>query len=296
MKTVERVHDYLDSLPETGKVLSMSTTIDTLQTINDDEEVSTFWLSILYKKLPADVKQALFDPYMSADGNQVRFSLRVFESDKNLRRGELIDRIRSHLTGEMGFAPDRVHLTGMLVLYNNVLQSLYQSQILTLGFVFAVILVMFLLMYRTIPLAVIALIPNIVTATAVLGLMGLLGIPLDIMTITIAAIVIGISVDDTIHYIHRFQIEFETDRNYHLAAQRSHGSIGRAMYYTSVIISVGFSILVLSNFLPTIYFGILTGFSMLIALIADLTILPLMLIWFKPLGEPENSSGGTILR
>lgn len=285
LRNVARVHDYLDSLPETGKVLSMATTIDTLQTINDDEEVSTFWLSILFKKLPESVKSSLFDPFMSDDGNQMRFSIRVFESDKNLRRGALINQIRTHLTDEMGFAPERIHLTGMLVLYNNVLQSLYESQVLTLGFVFGVILIMFLLLYRSLPVALIALVPNILAAGAVLGLMGLLGIPLDIMTITIAAIVIGIGVDDTIHYLHRFRIEFDVDRDYHLAAQRSHGSIGRAMYYTSIIISVGFSILVLSNFLPTIYFGILTGFAMLFAMVANLTILPLLLIWFRPLGK-----------
>ncbi len=285
LRNVARVHDYLESLPETGKVLSMATTIDTLQTINDDEEVSTFWLSILYKKLPDSVKTTLFDPFLSADGNQVRFSVRVFESDKNLRRGALLDRIRTHLTEDMGYAPERVHLTGMLVLYNNVLQSLYESQILTLGFVFGVILLMFLLLYRSLSVAVIALVPNLLAAGAVLGLMGLLSIPLDIMTITIAAIVIGIGVDDTIHYLHRFRIEYEVDRNYHSAVQRSHGSIGRAMYYTSIIIAVGFSILVFSNFLPTMYFGVLTGFAMLFAMVANLTILPLLLIWFRPLGK-----------
>lgn len=290
LRNVARVHDYLDSLPETGKVLSIATAIDTLQTINDDEEVSTFWLSILYKKLPESVKSVLFDPFMSADGNQVRFSIRVFESNKDLRRGELLDKIRTHLTGEMGYAPERVHLTGMLVLYNNVLQSLYKSQILTLGFVFGVILIMFLLLYRSLSLALIALVPNLLAAAAVLGLMGLLSIPLDIMTITIAAIVIGIGVDDTIHYLHRFKIEYDIDQNYHSAAQRSHGSIGRAMYYTSIIISIGFSILVLSNFLPTIYFGILTGFAMLFAMVANLTILPLLLIWFRPLGETRNQA------
>jgi len=284
LHNIARIHDYLDSLPETGKVLSMATTIDTLRTINDGK-VSTFWLSILYKKLPESVKSVLFHPFMSADGNQVRFAVRVFESDRNLRRGALLDRIRTHLTEDMGYAPERVHLTGLLVLYNNVLQSLYRSQILTLGFVFAVILAMFLLLYRSLSVALVALVPNFLAAGAVLGLMGLLGIPLDIMTITIAAIVIGIGVDDTIHYLHRFRVEFEVDRDYHAAVQRSHGSIGRAMYYTSIIIAVGFSILVLSNFMPTLYFGMLTGFAMLFAMVANLTILPLLLIWLKPLGE-----------
>jgi len=289
LQTVREAHEWLEQQPEIGKVLSLTTAIDTLQTINDDEEVSTFWLSILYKKLPADVKQTLFDPYLSSDGNQVRLSVRVFESDRNLRRQELLTRIREHLVGEMGLAPERVHLTGMLVLYNNVLQSLYRSQVLTLGFVFLVILGVFLALYRSLPVALIAIVPNLLAAGAVLGLMGLLSIPLDIMTITIAAIVIGIGVDDTIHYLHRFRREFAAGGNYVEAMRRSHESIGRAMYYTSIIVSIGFSILVLSNFLPTIYFGILTGFAMLFAMFANLTLLPLLLLWFRPLG-PERAT------
>ena len=283
LQTVRDVHEWLESQPETGKVLSMATTIDTLQTINDDEQVSTFWLSILYKRLPDEVRNALFDPYMSKDGNQVRISVRVFESDRNLRRDELLTRIRTHLVDEMGLAPERVHLTGMLVLYNNVLQSLYRSQILTLGFVFLVILLMFVALYRSPVLALIAIVPNILAAGAVLGLMGLLSIPLDIMTITIAAIVIGIGVDDTIHYMHRFRQEFAADGDYIGAMRRSHASIGRAMYYTSIIVTIGFSILVLSNFWPTIYFGVLTGFAMLFAMFANLTLLPLLLVWIRPL-------------
>jgi len=285
LQRIRDAHLWLESQPETGKVLSMATTIDTLQTINDDEEISTFWLSILYKRLPDDVKGALFDPYLSVDGNQVRISVRVFESDPDLRRQELLTRIRDYFVGEMGLAPERVHLTGMLVLYNNVLQSLYRSQILTLGFVFLAILLMFVGLYRSLVLALIAIVPNILSAIAVLGLMGLLSIPLDIMTITIAAIVIGIGVDDTIHYVHRFRAEVAVDGDYTAAMERSHGSIGRAMYYTSIIVTLGFSILVLSNFLPTIYFGMLTGFAMLFAMFANLTLLPLLLLWIKPFGR-----------
>jgi predicted RND superfamily exporter protein len=289
MQTVRAVHEYLESLPETGKVLSMATTIDTLQTINDGPP-STFWLSILYKRLPPSVKTTLFDPYMSSDGNQMRFSIRVFESNPDLNRKELLSKVRTHLVEEMGFAPERVHLTGMLVLYNNLLQSLYKSQILTIGFVFAVILVMFLFLYRSLMVALIAIVPNMLAAGAVMGVMGLFSIPLDIMTITIAAIIIGIGLDDSIHYLHRFRIEFQRDRNYMNAMQRSHGSIGRAMYYTSIIITAGFSILVLSNFIPTIYFGFLTGFAMIFAMVANLTLLPLLLIWLKPLGPQAQAA------
>jgi predicted RND superfamily exporter protein len=291
METIAQVHDYLESLPETGKVLSMATTIDTLQVINDDETPGTFFLSILYKRLPDDVKAALFDPYMSADGNQVRFSVRVFESDPNLRRAALLARIRQHLVEDMGFKPEQVHLSGMLVLYNNVLQSLFRSQILTMGFVFLAILGMFLVLFRSLPVAVVTLVPNLLAAGAVLGLMGLTGTPLDIMTITIAAITVGIGVDDSIHYAHRFREELRRDGDYRAAVQRSHGSIGRAMYYTSIIIAAGFSILVLSNFIPTIYFGLFTGFAMLFAMVANLTLLPLLLLWLKPFGAGPAAGG-----
>ena len=173
----------------------------------------------------------------------------------------------------------------MLVLYNNLLQSLFKSQILTIGVVFIAILIMFAISFRNIKMAALGIIPNIFSASMVLGLMGWLHIPLDIMTITIAAICIGIGVDDTIHYVHRFTEEFHKDKNYWAAIKRSHSSIGRAMYYTTITITLGFSILVLSNFIPSIYFGLLTGFSMLIALLANLTLLPLLIVRLTPLGK-----------
>ncbi|HHQ13612.1 MAG TPA: transporter, partial [Chromatiales bacterium] len=244
---VADVQRYLESLPETGKVLSIATTIQTLTIVNEGRPPDTFFLSLLYRNLPEPVRQSLFDPYLSEDGNQVRLSVRVRESDPDLRRQQLLDRIRGHLIGEMGFSPEQVHLSGMLVLYNNVLQSLYRSQILTIGFVFLSILAMFFALFRSLKLALIALIPNVLAAGAVLGMMGLAGIPLDIMTITIAAIAVGIGVDDSIHYVYRFRVEFGRHHSYAQALHDSHASIGRAMYYTSVIVAVGFSILALSN-------------------------------------------------
>ena len=274
---VERVHDYLESLPETGKVLSMATTIQTLQVLNQDETPGTFFLSILYKRLPADIKETLFHPYMSRDGNQVRLSVRVYETDQGLRRDELLKKIEHELVQVQGFHPDRVHITGMLVLYNNVLQSLFRSQTLTIVAVFVGILAMFLVLFGSLKLAFIALLPAMLAAGVVLGTMGWLGVPLDIMTITIAAISIGIGVDHSIHYVHRFRAEFAVDRDYMAAIRRCHGSIGRAIYYTSIIVISGFSILALSNFIPTIYFGLFTGIAMAVALIANLTLLPVLL-------------------
>ena len=290
---VAAIHDYLDGLPETGKVLSITTAIRILETFNKGKPIDDFSLAIIYKKLPEGTRKALFTPYMSEDGNQLRFSIRVFESDPSLQREELIRKIRRYLTDEMGLEDTQVHVSGMLVLYNNMLQSLFRSQILTLGVVFLAIMLMFIVSFRSLKMAAIAIIPNMVAAVQVLGLMGWLGISLDIMTITIAAIVIGIAVDNTIHYVHRFTREFGKDADYWATVERCHDSIGRAMYYTTVTIMLGFTILALSSFVPTIYFGLLTGFSMVVALLADLTLLPLLLVMFKPLGASQQSVTAT---
>ena len=278
LKTIEAVHDYLESLNEAGKVISFDTTMDVLQTLNDGDEMDTFFLSVLYKKVPDDVKEALFDPYLSEDGNQLRISFRVYESYPDLQRGELLKKIKRDLTSELGLKESQVKLTGMLVLYNNVLESLITSQILTIGFVFAAIMIMFLFLFRSIKFAVIAVIPSIIASSSVLGLMGLMNIPLDIMTITIAAICIGIGVDHSIHYVHRFREEILDSSHTDVAIKNAHNSTGQAIYYTSVIIILGFSILAFSNFIPTIYFGLFTAFAMLLALFANLTLLPVLLM------------------
>ena len=290
LDTVSKIHQYLESLPQTGKVLSIATTMDLLTQINNDQPLDNFSLSIMYKRLPDDLRESLFSPYMAKNGNQVRFSVRIFESDPNLKRQQLLDKIRNDLVEKFDLEPQQVHITGMVVLYNNMLQSLFKSQILTIGVVFLAILSMFIVLFRSFYISILAIIPNIIAAGSVLGLMGLVGIPLDIMTITIAAITIGIAVDDTIHYIHRFTEEFKKDGDYWGAVQRSHHGVGRAMYYTSITITLGFSILALSNFIPTIYFGILTGVAMMVAMVANLTLLPVLLVKFKPLGKPQTGS------
>jgi predicted RND superfamily exporter protein len=287
---VNAIQGYLDGIRETGKVLSLSTTIEVLKQINGGEVPDNFSLSLIYKRLPDDIKKSLISPYMSSDGNQLRFAVRVYESDVNLKRKELLEKIRFHLTRELGLSDDQVHLSGMVVLYNNMLQSLFRSQILTLGAVFLAIFLMFVMLFRSVKLALIALVPNLVAVPLVLGLMGGLGIPLDFMTITIAAISIGIGVDDTIHYVHRYGKEVKVDWDYQAAVRRSHSSIGLAMYYTTVTITIGFSILVLSKFVPTIYFGILTAFAMLIALLANFTVLPVLLVRLRPYGKKATIS------
>jgi len=286
---VEKIHDYLDSLPEVGKVQSISTLIKVFTQLDKGRKPDDYDLALIRKLMPENVKDSLVNPYLSKDANQIHINMRLIESDPTLRRSQLIEKIRTHLVEELKFDPETIHFTGMVVLYNNMLQSLYRSQILTIGTVFVAIMLMFMILFRNVALALIGIVPNLLAAGTVLSLMGWLGIPLDMMTITIAAITVGIAVDDTIHYIHRFQAEFQVDQDYLATMDRCHGSIGKAMYYTSVTITLGFSILALSEFMPTIYFGLLTGVAMVVALIGALTLLPLLIVVFKPL--PSNEAG-----
>ena len=288
MALATKIHDYLDSLPETGKVLSLATMLKIATKLNNGKPLDNFQLALVYGELPEKFKRIILKPYVSPQHHQLRYSIRIKDSEKSLRRDALLKKIRYDLVNKLGFKQDQVHLTGLLVLYNNMLQSLFKSQILTLGVVVLVLLGMFVVLFRSLKLALIAIVPNLLAISVVLGIMGWLNIPLDMMTITIAAISIGIAVDNTIHYIYRFKYEFQYERNYVKTVHQCHGSIGRALYYTSLTIISGFLILTLSNFIPSIYFGLLTALAMLIALLAALTLLPQLIMVFKPFG-PEVS-------
>ena len=280
---VKNVHDYLESLPEVGKVLSLASTIRVGEQINEGE-FDAFELAIVSKRMPIELRESMIDPYFSEANNEARVSIRILDSLKDLRRKELLDKIETDLIEKIGMGEDKVKISGILVLYNNMLQSLFKSQILTLGVVMIGIAFMLIILFRSIKLAIIGIIPNLFAAAIILGLMGLLRIPLDMMTITIAAITIGIAVDNSIHYIYRFREEFPNTSDYVSTMHYCHANIGKAVFYTASTIIIGFSILVLSNFIPTIYFGLLTAFAMLIALLAALTLLPKLILIFRPFG------------
>jgi hypothetical protein len=285
MDQVKAIHEYLENDPQTGKVLSFGAVIQLAEKLNGYDPIDGLLWAVLYSRIPDALKDTVLTPFVSIKENQLRFNVRVIESDPDLKRNELLQRVEKGIEQEFGFTDEQVNVTGILVLYNNVLQSLYESQILTLGVVMLAIMLMFLLLFRSLKIAIICIIPNAIAAAFVLGIMGWLGIPLDIMTITIAAISVGIGVDNTIHYMHRFKREFPRFGNYRDTMFFCHNSIGRAMYFTSMTIVAGFSILALSNFIPTIVFGLLTSLAMLVALVGSLTLLPQLLITFKPLGE-----------
>ncbi|MFQ6035603.1 MAG: RND family transporter [Sedimentisphaerales bacterium] len=293
MERVKAVHRYLDNLPETGKVLSLATMLGIVEKANGGRPLNSLELALLYSESSDEFKTMLIKPYVSVQHNQVRFWVRVRDSEKTLRRNELLKKIKADLVSIVELDEEQIHLAGLLVLYNNMLQSLFGSQILTLGITVLVVTGMFLVLFKSARIALIAMLTNVLPVAVVLGAMGWLNIPLDMMTITIAAISIGIAVDNTIHYTHRFKYEFglpqggvpQNDRKYLHTMHRCHGSIGHALYYTSVTIIIGFSILALSNFKPSVYFGLLTGLAMFIALLANLTLLPQMLILVKPFGK-----------
>ena len=281
---LEEIHDYLERRPEIGKVLSVSSAIK-LAEIAKGEKLDDLELALLRKVLPEDINNQLLSSYISEDDNQVRLSARVIESMDGLNRKNLIDEVKTDLIQNYQLSEEQFYLSGISVIYNNLLQSLFQSLIGSLTIVFSAIFIMFIILFRSLYMALIAMIPNLLSAASVLGIIGWSGIPLDIMTVTVAAISIGIGVDNTIHYVHRFLKEYDLQKNYDLAIKNSHATIGRAMFYTSLTIVLGFMILVSSNFNPSVFFGIFTSFSMIIAILAALMLLPVLIRHLKPFGR-----------
>ena len=287
MDTIIKVHDYLDSLPQIGKVLSFGSILRVAEDLNN-KELQSLEIAVLYSKIPEEIKTEIITPYISVEKDEARISVRIKDSLKDLRRNDLIQKINLELNTRLDLEKNEYKLAGVLILFNNLLQSLFKSQILTLGIVMLGIFLMFFILFRSITLSSIGVVPNFIAAFFILGIIGLLGIPLDMMTITIAAITIGIAVDNSIHYIYRFKEEFKKIKNYNKTLDRCHNTVGVAILNTSITIVFGFSILVLSNFIPTIYFGVFTGIAMLLAMISVLTLLPKLIITFKPFGEEIN--------
>ena len=287
MDKIIKVHDYLDKLPEVGKVLSFGSILRVAEDLNN-KELQSLEIAVLYSKIPGSIKKEIVTPYISVEKDEARISVRIKDSLPDLRRNELLKKINSELTTELGFKKDEYKLAGVLILFNNLLQSLFKSQILTLGIVMSGIFLMFIVLFRNVAISLIGVVPNFIAAFFILGIIGLLGIPLDMMTITIAAITIGIAVDNSIHYIYRFKEEFKKIKDYDKTLDRCHSTVGVAILNTSITIVFGFSILILSNFIPTIYFGIFTGIAMLLAMISVLTLLPKLILTFEPFGKKNS--------
>ena len=279
---IYKIHEYLDNLPAVGKVLSFASIIEVATQLNNNKPLGTLEMGVLYTKIPPTIKKEIIDPYISIKDNEARISLRVKDSLPDLRRNDLINKINFDLKNKLKLKEEEFKLAGVLILFNNLLQSLFKSQILTLGFVMIGIFAMFLILFRNLKISLLGVVPNFIAAFFILGIIGIMGIPLDMMTITIAAITIGIAVDNSIHYIYRFKEEYAELKDYKKTIKLCHSTVGVAILNTSITIVFGFSILVFSNFIPTIYFGIFTGIAMLLAMISVLTLLPSLILVTKP--------------
>jgi len=281
LSKLEEIHDYLDEKDEIGKVLSVASGLKLARKINDDQDLNDLELALLRSVLPEDIKDTLLYSYINKDDSVVRISTRVVETSDGLNRNNLIAEIKNDLKNEFKLDDDQITITGLAVLYNNMLQSLFSAQIGSILIVFSVIGLMFLAIFKTFKAMIIGLIPNIFVAMSVLGVLGLLGLPLDIMTITVAAISVGMAVDNTIHYMYRYKKEVKNTKDALTAINFTHINIGRALFYTAATISVGFSILSLSNFFPTVLFGLFTSMALIISFVSSLTLLPNLLVKSK---------------
>jgi len=285
LKKIQAIHTALDAIPSTGKVMSLATSMSVFDGLKGAKPTDNIDLSFRMTVLSDSLKETLIAPYLSEDGNQAHINIRVFETFRGLNRDQLIGDIRTMLLDEHGLQSEQVNISGMLVLYNNMLNSLFSSQIMTLGAVFIAIFLMFIILFRNLKLALITIVPNVFSAAVVLGIMGVFKIPLDLMTITIAAISVGIAVDNSIHFVHRYKDEMADSANNLAAIDSATNNVGQAMFYTTIVITAGFLIMVFSNFVPTMYFGVLTGLAMVTALIANLVMLPMLVAKFRPIRD-----------
>lgn len=284
MQTILKVHDYLQSLPEIGNVSSLGTLAKVGRILKEGRDFDGIELALMYNELPLEFKKILLSPYVNTKYNEARFVVRIIDSNSELRRDELLKKIEKELVTKVGLDPQNFELVGMMVLYNNMLQSLFDSQISTLGLALLSLGAMFLFLFRSLKIAIVALTVNMVPISVIFGIMGVTGIPLDIMSITIASIALGITVDNTIHYFYRFREELSRDGDYIASMHRAHGTIAFGMFYYSLATIVGFLVLVTSNFIPTLIFGLLTVVVLLVAIVSDLLFSPLLVLFFKPFG------------
>lgn len=285
---IKKVHDYVAEVPGVGTVMSLASIVRVAEDLNKGREFDPFELNVIYKRLPVNLRDELLTPYINIDADEARISLRILDSTPDLRRQALLEHINTGLEKDLGLKPEEFEVAGLLVLYNNMLQSLYSSQIASIGSAMLGVLLTLWFLFRNLRAAIIGLVPNMVAAGAVLGYMGWTGVPLDMMTIMVAALTMGIAVEDCIHYLYRYRMEFYRLGDGLTTMYHCHGNIARAGFYTTLVVCVGFSILMMSNFIPSILFGLLTTIAMGIAILAALTLMPKLLLMWKPFKLPAR--------
>lgn len=288
LTTMQKLQSLLNEHEAVGKVMSLVNFTALARQINDGKPVTEYEMTAAWRIMDASVRESLLGSFFNPDTEEVRISLRIKDATPGLDRGLLLQSIDQDVRASLPRDAE-YQLTNLFVLYQDILERLFRSQVLTLAVVLAALTLMFLLIFRSIRLALIAIVPNILVTATVFGVMGWFGIPLDLMTITIAAVAMGIAVDDTIHYVHRFRKE-SRDGDASGAVRRAHGSVGFAVLYTTLILAAGFASLVFSDFVPSILFGLLTALGLGAAVLYDLTVLPVLLARFAPGPSPVRSA------
>lgn len=289
VQELQRIHQRLESHEAIGKVLSVTSFTALARRLNDDRPITETELTAAYRLIPEATRDELIGGFFDPQSGEVRFSARIRDTTPNLDRSALLDAVRSDMQ-QLDIPTERYSLSNLAVLYDDILDRLFTSQVLTLGVVLAALGIAFWISFGSLRVAMIALIPNLLAAATVFGTMGWLGIELDVMTITIAAVTMGIAVDDTIHYVHR-HLELSREDDIEAATLGTHRSVGVAIFYTTAIIALGFSLLMTSSFVPSEIFGGLTALAMVVAMLADLTLLPVLLAWWAPSHLPPDHAG-----
>ncbi|MDY4859493.1 MAG: MMPL family transporter [Campylobacter sp.] len=277
MSVLKSVNEYLKNKEFIGSVSSLADLLEVGKELNEGRELDALALALIYSSLSGEGRELILTPFVSIENDELHFSVRTLDSDPRLKRAEFLRTLQSELNELVG-ENAQVKISGAMKLYANMLDSLFSSQINSLGFVLLAFFATFWLIFASLRLAIIAICINILPLICVLGAMGLAGLSLDIMSITIGSISLGIGVDSAIHYIYRYKRELAHFKDSKKAIIASHASIGYALYYTSFAVFIGFGVMISSNFWPTIYFGALTDLVMFFMLASSLILLPSLLL------------------
>lgn len=275
VQMLQLIQYRLGQMEATGRIISAVNVTDLARELNNGNPLTEYEMTLIYWMLDESFRRDLVGSFYDRETGEARLNIWIKDLTPGLSRAQLLEDIHATLA-DVGVDPADYTLSNMFVLYQDILQRLFTSQILTLGLVYVVLTLTFLIIFRSVTVAIAAVIPNVIATLAVLGSMGWFGIPLDLMTITIAAIAMGIAVDDTIHYIHRYR-ELGGSLDHRNSVEQSHATVGTAILYTSILIISGFSLLAFSDFIPSVLFGLLTSFSIFIALLGVLAMLPILL-------------------
>ena len=276
MRLLKSIQSDLNQIPELGKDLSIVNGVLLAEKLNDFNEMGDLELAFVKNSLLTNDKaKDVLNSYISSDDRSARITFRIIDSFKDINRNDLLTRVDDYLVSKLKDTNVEYQLSGLGVLYNNLLQSLFGSQIASLSFVFGAIFLMLLILFRSLLTSLVVIFVPLVAVGFVFSFMSLFSIPLDIMTITIASISVGMSVDYAIHIAWRFREEQKISRSN--AEINTINSSGQAVLITAMTVIVGFLVFIFSNFNPTVLFGLLSALAIFVSAALALRFIPIFL-------------------